>query len=55
MIPPLKTINYIIIHELCHMHYRDHSDLFWNGVDKVVPDCREQKAWLKKYGAGLEL
>ena len=26
-----------------------------NEVDKVMPDCRERKEWLKKHGAGLDL
>jgi Protein of unknown function DUF45 len=31
------------------------SDAFWNEVDKVMPDYRERRAWLKRYGAGLDL
>jgi len=55
MMAPLKIIDYVVVHELCHMHYRNHSDLFWNEVDKVMLDYRERKLWLKKYGAGLDL
>lgn len=50
-----KVIDYIIVHELCHMHVRDHSDAFWNEVDKVLPDYRERKNWLRQCGAGLDL
>lgn len=48
-----KVIDYIIVHELCHLHYRDHTDAFWNEVDKVMPDYYERKAWLRQNGASL--
>lgn len=50
-----KVIDYIIVHELCHLHHRDHTDAFWNEVDKVMPDYYERKAWLREYGASFEL
>lgn len=55
MMAPAKIIDYIVVHELCHMHYRDHSEAFWNEVDKVMPDYLERKEWLRKNGAGLTL
>ncbi|GAB4255546.1 MAG: SprT family zinc-dependent metalloprotease [Methylomicrobium sp.] len=50
---PLTIIDYIVVHELCHLHVRDHSDAFWNEVDKVMPDYRKRKEWLRAYGASL--
>lgn len=55
MMAPPKIIDYMVVHELCHMHHRNHTDLFWNEVDKVMPDYRERKLWLKQSGAGLNL
>jgi predicted metal-dependent hydrolase len=55
MMAPPRIIDYITVHELCHLHHRDHSDAFWNEVDKVMPDYRERKEWLRKHGAGLDL
>ena len=55
MMAPPKIIDYIVVHELCHIHHRNHSDAFWNEVDKVMPDYRERKAWLKLNGANLNL
>ncbi len=55
MMAPAKIIDYMVVHELCHMHHRNHTDAFWNEVDKVMPDYRERKMWLKKHGAGLDL
>lgn len=55
MMAPPKIIDYIIVHELCHMHQRDHTDAFWNEVDKVMLDYAERKEWLRKHGAGLDV
>ncbi|MEM8641057.1 MAG: SprT family zinc-dependent metalloprotease [Cyanobacteria bacterium P01_G01_bin.54] len=55
MMAPLKIIDYIVVHELCHYHHRNHSASFWNEVDKVMPDYRERKEWLRKQGAGLTI
>ena len=52
---PLKIIDYIVVHELCHFHYRNHSDAFWNKVDKAMSDYRERKAWLRQHGASLAM
>jgi predicted metal-dependent hydrolase len=40
---PLTIIDYIIVHELCHLHHRDHSDAFWNEIDKVLLLPRAKK------------
>ena len=55
LMAPLTIIDYIIVHELCHMRHRDHSDAFWNEVDKVLPDYRTKKDWLRERGAELDL
>jgi predicted metal-dependent hydrolase len=55
MMAPQTVIDYVVVHELCHFHCRDHTDAFWNEVDKVLPDFRERKAWLRKQGAGLDV
>ncbi|MEJ2792077.1 SprT family zinc-dependent metalloprotease [Iodobacter sp. LRB] len=55
LMAPLKIIDYIVVHELCHFHHRDHSAAFWNEVDKIIPDYRERKDWLKMHGAALNL
>ena len=54
MMAPLSIIDYIIVHELCHLHHRDHSVAFWNEVDKVLPDYLERKEWLRVNGVSLD-
>jgi predicted metal-dependent hydrolase len=55
MMAPPKIIDYFVVHELCHFHHRNHTDAFWNEVDKVLPDWRERKEWLRKRGASLDI
>jgi predicted metal-dependent hydrolase len=53
MMAPLNVIDYLVVHELCHFHHRDHTREFWNEVDKVMPDYLERQGWLRKNGAAL--
>ena len=55
MMAPQTIIDYIVVHELCHFHHLDHTNAFWNEVDKVLPSYRERKDWLKRQGAGLDV
>ena len=55
MMAPPTIIDYIVVHELCHFHLLDHTDAFWNEVDKVIPGYRERKEWLRKNGAAMDV
>lgn len=55
LMAPQTVIDYIVVHELCHLRHRDHSDAFWNEVDKVLPRYRERKEWLRVNGAALDV
>ncbi|GAB4181380.1 MAG: SprT family zinc-dependent metalloprotease [Wenzhouxiangellaceae bacterium] len=55
MMAPPTIIDYMVVHELCHFHHRDHTNAFWNEVDKIISDYRERKAWLRDNGAGLDI
>lgn len=55
MMAPPTIIDYIVVHELCHRHHLDHTEAFWNEVDKVLPPYRERKEWLRINGAGLDV
>jgi predicted metal-dependent hydrolase len=55
MMAPLSIVDYIVVHELCHMREKDHSSAFWNEIDKVMPGFGERKNWLRDNGAGLDL
>jgi len=44
---PKKVIDYIIIHELCHLKINEHSHQFWNFVRKFMPDYEKNRRWLE--------
>ena len=55
MMAPLTIIDYIVLHELAHLIYPNHSASFWNQLDKVMPDYQERKEWLRTNGVGMDL
>lgn len=46
MCPP-TVIDYVIVHELSHITYKDHSRRFWERVESFKPDYKESQSWLK--------
>ena len=42
-----KVINYVVLHEFCHLRYMNHSKDFWNMVGKFMPDYKDLKKELK--------
>ena len=55
MMAPPTVLDYIVVHELAHLIHPNHTKAFWNEVDKVMPDYRERKEWLRVNGAGMDL
>lgn len=55
MMAPPTVIDYIVVHELAHLVYPNHTQAFWNEVDKVLPNYQERKEWLRVNGAGMDL
>lgn len=45
---PEKQIDYLIVHELCHIKFFNHSHLFWESVRETIPDYKEVRKKLKK-------
>ncbi len=45
---PPEVIDYVVVHELCHLKQMNHSKAFWSEVEKVMPDYKMQQAYLKK-------
>jgi predicted metal-dependent hydrolase len=52
---PLDILDYIVVHELCHLKHRNHSKEYWSLVESVLPDYERRKAWLKENGRFLNL
>ncbi|MBQ8559450.1 MAG: M48 family metallopeptidase [Tyzzerella sp.] len=47
---PPEIQDYVVVHELCHRKEMNHSKRFWTEVEKVLPDYRERRKWLKENG-----
>ena len=43
-----KAIEYVILHEICHLKYMNHSKKFWEMVESYMPDYKEAEKELKK-------
>lgn len=55
MLAPPRILDYVVVHELCHLKHMDHSPAFWQSVEAVLPDYSERKQWLKEHGNELTL
>jgi predicted metal-dependent hydrolase len=44
---PKECIDYVITHELCHLHYHDHGSNFYRLLEKVMPGWEKRKAILE--------
>lgn len=55
MMAPDAAIDYVIIHELCHLRELNHNAAFWALVESYCPDFRHWKAWFKEHGPRLIL
>lgn len=52
---PSPVLDYIVVHEMCHMVHMNHSKAFWDLVASIMPDYQERKEWLKKHGVRMDL
>lgn len=52
---PNRMVDYVVIHELCHLIHHDHSPSFWYEVQRVMPDYQTHKDWLKENSKDLRV
>ena len=52
---PAGPLDYVVVHELCHLTHMNHSKDFWNMVEHIMPDYRIYKQWLREHGQELTL
>ena len=53
IIAPSRVLEYIVIHELCHMLEHNHSKEYWRHVNTYCNDFKESRKWLKINGKNL--
>ena len=52
---PKEVVRYVVVHELAHTRYKNHSALFWREVERYEPRYRERRKWLKENGILMEI
>ena len=52
---PQDLVDYVVVHELAHIRYKNHSSAFWQEVKKYMPDCLARRVWLQKHAVLLEI
>lgn len=50
---PIEVLEYVVVHELCHIQIKNHSSQFWALVAYHLPDYQKQRHWLKHNGSAL--
>ena len=52
---PIEVIDYVVIHELCHLLHMNHDRSFWRRVGSIMPDYKEKEEYLKRHGHSMSL
>lgn len=52
---PATLVDYVLVHELAHLHHHDHSTQFWRTVRRAMPDFAWRRARLRRAGATMWL
>lgn len=50
VLAPEQVLDYVVVHELAHRKYMNHSKAFYDVVAEVMPDYRQWQKWLKENG-----
>lgn len=53
LLPP-RIAEYVVVHELVHLHEPHHTPAFWRRMERAMPDYEQRKAWLDVQGGGVE-
>lgn len=51
MTAPNRMVDYVVIHELCHLIRHDHSPEFWREMARVMPEYQQCREWLREHAA----
>lgn len=55
VVGPLYVLDYVVVHELCHLIEMNHSERFWSLVSRYYPEYKSSQNWLKSHGVSLVL
>jgi len=52
---PIEIIDYVVVHELCHLIHMNHDRSFWRRVGSILPDYKKRQEFLTIYGHYMTL
>lgn len=55
ILAPPNIIDYVIVHELCHLEQHNHSPAFWALVASFYPEWQQARRWLKEHNQQLDV
>ncbi len=55
ILAPLKVIDYVVVHEICHLIFPNHSRRFWRKVGEIFPQYKESRRWLREHYMEMSL
>ena len=55
IIAPHHIVDYIVVHELCHLLEHNHGANYWKHVESIIPNFKECRGWLKSNGDSLRI
>ena len=50
---PPSVVDYVCVHEVCHLRQPNHSAAFWQAVAEHLPEYKTQRLWLKQHGSAI--
>jgi len=51
---PARIAEYVVVHEIAHLHEPHHTPAFWLRVERAMPDYAQRRAWLAEHGIDVE-
>jgi len=55
VIAPHSIVDYVVVHELCHIREHNHSPEYWKHVGRVILDFKERRQWLRQNSKHLNI
>lgn len=53
VLAPVQVLDYVVVHELCHLRVPNHSKSFWQSLEAAMPGWQRHDAWLRAHGGEL--
>ncbi len=55
ILAPIEVIDYVVVHEICHLIFPNHSKNFWHKVGEILPKYKENRKWLREHYSDMAI